>query len=35
MTLTEIAEGYSVEDVQKATGCKLNISSELKPMRQA
>ena len=35
MVMTEIGENFSVEDVQKATGCKLNISSDLKPMQQA
>eukprot|EP00096_Caligus_rogercresseyi_P009454 TRINITY_DN3219_c0_g2_i1.p1 TRINITY_DN3219_c0_g2~~TRINITY_DN3219_c0_g2_i1.p1 ORF type:complete len:514 (-),score=116.42 TRINITY_DN3219_c0_g2_i1:490-2031(-) len=33
MTLTEIAEGLTVEDVQKATGCELVISPDLIPMR--
>ena len=35
MTLSEIGDGFSVEDVKKATGCELNISSNLQPMRQA
>lgn len=35
MTLTEIGEGFTVDDVIKATGCELNISPDLKPMRQA
>ena len=35
MVMTEIGENFSVEDVQKATGCKLNISPDLKPMQQA
>ena len=35
ITLTEIGEGFSVEDVKEATGCELNIVSNLQPMRQA
>ena len=35
MTLTEIGEGFTVEDVIKATGCHLNIAPDLKQMRQA
>ena len=34
MTLTEIGEGFTVDDVIKATGCQLNISPDLKPMGQ-
>ena len=33
MTLTEIGEGFTVEDVKKATGCELIISENLQPMR--
>ena len=35
MHLVEIGEGFSVEDVQKATGCQLIVASDLKPMQQA
>lgn len=35
MTLIEIGEGFTLDDVKKATGCELNISKDLKPMRQA
>merc|ERR1712141_794360 len=35
MTLTEIGEGFSVEDVKAATGCHLNISETLQNMRLA
>ena len=35
MTLTEIGEGFTVEDVIKATGCHLNIAPDLRQMRQA
>lgn len=34
LTLTEIAEGYSVEDVKAATGAPLIIADDLKPMAQ-
>jgi len=30
MILTEIAPGYTLEDVQKATGCKFTVSPDLK-----
>merc|ERR1719273_2461430 len=33
MTLSEIGEGFTVEQVQAATGCQLNISEKLQPMR--
>merc|ERR1712226_538045 len=33
MTLSEIGEGFTVEQVQAATGCQLNISKKLQPMR--
>ena len=33
MVLTEIGEGFTVEDVQAATGCKLIISENLINMR--
>ena len=32
LTMVEIAEGLTVNDVIKATGCKLIISPDLKPM---
>jgi len=35
MVLTEIGEGFTVEDVQNATGCKLIISENLVNMRLA
>ena len=35
MVLTEIGEGFTVEDVQAATGCKLIISENLCNMRLA
>ena len=35
MTLTEIGEGFSVEDVKAATGCELNIPEDLPKMRLA
>lgn len=35
IVMTEIGDDLSVEDVQKATGCKLNISPNLRPMQQA
>jgi 3-oxoacid CoA-transferase len=35
MTLAEIGDGFTVDDVIKATGCQLNIAADLKPMRQA
>ena len=34
LVLTEIGEGLSVEEVQKATEFKLNVSPDLKPMQQ-
>ncbi|CAF0824543.1 unnamed protein product [Adineta ricciae] len=34
LTLTEIAEGYSKEDIIKCTGCPINIAEDLKPMQQ-
>ncbi|CAF3956907.1 unnamed protein product [Rotaria magnacalcarata] len=34
LTLTEIADGFSVEDIVKCTGCAINISNSLKPMQQ-
>ena len=33
MTLSEIGEGFTVEDVKAATGCQLNIKENLQPMR--
>ena len=33
MTLTEIGEGFTIEDVKNATGCELIISENLQPMR--
>ncbi len=35
LTLSEIGEGFSVDDVKKATGCEINVAKDLKPMRQA
>jgi len=35
LVMTEIGKGFSVEDVQKATGCELKVHPDLKPMRQA
>lgn len=35
LTLTELAEGFSVEDVKAATGAPLTIADDLKPMAQA
>ena len=32
ITLTEIADGFSMEDVVEATGCKFDVSPNLKPM---
>ena len=32
ITLTEIADGVTLEDVQKATGCPFAVSPDLKPM---
>jgi acyl CoA:acetate/3-ketoacid CoA transferase len=32
LTMVEIAEGLTVNDVIKATGCKLLISPDLRPM---
>ena len=34
MTLTEIGDGFTVEDVIMATGCHLNISPNIVLMRQ-
>ncbi|CAF3353387.1 unnamed protein product [Rotaria socialis] len=34
LTLTEIADEFSVEDIVKCTGCAINISNSLKPMQQ-
>ena len=34
LTLTEIADGVSVEDVRAATGAELRIPDDLKPMAQ-
>ena len=33
LTLTEIAEGVTVEDVQNATGCPFHVAEDLKPMQ--
>ncbi|XP_059162822.1 succinyl-CoA:3-ketoacid coenzyme A transferase 1, mitochondrial-like [Physella acuta] len=33
LTMIEIADGFSVDDVKKATGCELNVSPDLKPMQ--
>jgi 3-oxoacid CoA-transferase len=33
LVMTEIADGVSVEDVQKATGCEVKVSENLKPMQ--
>ena len=35
MTLTEIGEDFSIEDVKAATGCELNIPENLPKMRLA
>ena len=35
LVLTEIADGVSVEEVQKASGFKLNVATDLKTMPQA
>jgi 3-oxoacid CoA-transferase len=35
MTLTEIGEGFTVDDVKAATGCQLNIADNLQKMRLA
>ncbi|CAD7970470.1 unnamed protein product [Amoebophrya sp. A120] len=35
LVLTEIADGYSVEDVKAATGAPVKVSDALQPMRQA
>ncbi|GFN94096.1 succinyl-coa:3-ketoacid-coenzyme a transferase 1, mitochondrial [Plakobranchus ocellatus] len=32
IVMTEIADGCSVEDVKKATGCELKVAEDLKPM---
>ena len=34
MTLIEVADGVSVEEVQSSTGCKFNVSSNLRLMQQ-
>ncbi|XP_022109439.1 succinyl-CoA:3-ketoacid coenzyme A transferase 1, mitochondrial-like [Acanthaster planci] len=34
LTLTEIAEGVTIEDVVEATGCEFEVSADLKPMGQ-
>jgi len=33
LTLTEIADGVTVQDVQAATGCPFNVAPDLKPMQ--
>jgi len=35
LTLTEIAEGVSIDEVKAATGCPFAVAADLKPMRQA
>ncbi len=35
LTLSEIGKGFTVDEVKKATGCPLNVASDLQPMRQA
>jgi 3-oxoacid CoA-transferase len=35
MTMVEIAEGLTIDDVVEATGCRLIISPNLKTMPQA
>lgn len=35
LTLTEIAEGVSLDEVKAATGCPFHVAEDLKPMRQA
>ncbi|CAI9740342.1 succinyl-CoA:3-ketoacid:3-ketoacid coenzyme A transferase 1, mitochondrial-like [Octopus vulgaris] len=34
MTLIELGEGFSVEDIVEKTGCMFKVSADLKPMRQ-
>ena len=34
LTLIEIAEGVTVQDVIDSTGCSFNVSGDLKPMGQ-
>jgi hypothetical protein len=34
MVLTEIGEGFSVEDVRASTGAKFTVALDLKPMRK-
>lgn len=33
LTMTEIADGVTVDDVKKATGCEVNVSPNLRPMQ--
>ena len=35
LTLIEIADGVTVDQVRSATGCEVNVSDNLKPMQQA
>ena len=35
LTLIEIAEGVTLDQVKAATGCDFHVASDLKPMRQA
>lgn len=34
LTLTELAEGVTMEDVVSSTGCLFKVSPNLKPMQQ-
>ncbi|CAF3856615.1 unnamed protein product [Rotaria sp. Silwood1] len=34
LTLIEIADGYTTDDIMKSTGCPINISDKVKPMQQ-
>lgn len=34
LTLTEVADGVSVEDVKKGTGCSFSVAADVKPMPQ-
>ena len=35
LTLTEIAEGVTLEQVRSSTGCEVKVVDNLKPMQQA
>ena len=35
LTLTELGDGVSIDDVRAATGCPFKVSDDLQPMKQA